>query len=136
MVIITTKYHAVYAAVEGVDYSWGFLKSVYRRRPLVERKGKDNFNALVNKCICRKLLTVDMVRKFSRRAGWYMLAYRALKSGDMRRQAGRATEITHKMIGKVEKETSSHCATLDFDMDYLEKVVTPEGYDFVAEFKS
>ena len=45
MVIITTKYHAVYAAVEGVDYSWGFLKSVYRRRPLVERKGKDNFNA-------------------------------------------------------------------------------------------
>ena len=31
---------------------------------------------------------------------------------------------------------SSHRAALDFDKGYLNKVVTAEGYDFVAEVKS
>ena len=31
---------------------------------------------------------------------------------------------------------SSHRADLDFDKGYLNKVVTPEGCDFVAEVKS
>ena len=76
-VIITTKYHAEYAG-EGVEYSWGFSKCVYRRFSLAAKKGRDNFDALVNKCISRELLTVDMVRKFSKRARGYMQAYRAL----------------------------------------------------------
>ena len=134
-VIITTKYHAEYAG-EGVEYSWGFSKSVYRRHPLAAKKGKENFNALVDKCISRKLLSVDMVRKFSKRARGYMLAYRALESDDMNKQADGPTEITHQMIEKMKKVISSHRAALDFDKGYLNKVVTPDGYDFVAEVKS
>ena len=51
-VIITTKYHAEYAG-EDVEYSWGFYRCVYCRFSLAENKGRDNFCALVNKCISR-----------------------------------------------------------------------------------
>ena len=40
------------------------------------------------------------------------------------------------MIEKMKKVISSHRAALDFDKGYLNKVVTPDGYDFVAEVKS
>lgn len=76
-VIITTKYHAEYAG-EGIEYSWGYSKSVYRRHPLSAKQGKDSFNKLVDKCISRDLITVDMVRKFSKRARGYMRAYAML----------------------------------------------------------
>lgn len=131
-VIITTKYHAEYAG-EGVEYSWGFSKCVYRRNPLSAKKGKINFDALVNKCISREVISVDMVRKFSKRARGYMLAYRALESDEMTEEP---TEITHKMIEKMKKVISSHRAALDFDRGFLNKVITAEGFDLVAEVKS
>ena len=35
--MISTKYHAEYAG-EGIEYSWAFSKSLYRRHPLVAKK--------------------------------------------------------------------------------------------------
>lgn len=46
------------------------------------------------------------------------------------------TEITHKMIEKMKKVISSHRAALDFDRGFLNKVITAEGFDLVAEVKS
>ena len=34
--VITTKFHAEYAG-EGVEYSWGFSKCLYRRYPLASK---------------------------------------------------------------------------------------------------
>ncbi|KAL7523118.1 hypothetical protein ACHAXR_000032, partial [Thalassiosira sp. AJA248-18] len=121
-VIITTKYHAEYAG-EGVEYTWGFSKSVYRRHPLAAKKGRDNFIALVDKCISRELITAEMVRKFSGRARGYMLAYNLLETDEMK-EKGEPTEITHKMIEKMKKVISSHRAALDFDKGFLNKVIT------------
>ncbi len=93
-VIITTEYHAEYAG-EGVEYSRGFSKSFYRKHPLAMKKGKDKFIALVDKAISRDLITVDMVRKFSKRARGYMLAYKykALRSDDIKKLG--TTQILH-----------------------------------------
>jgi hypothetical protein len=77
-VLITTKYHAEYAG-EGIEYSWGAAKAIYRRYPLHSKKGKENFLGLVSKCISRKVLTVDLIRKYSRRARNYMLTYKSLE---------------------------------------------------------
>ena len=74
----TTKYHAEYAG-EGIEYSWGASKAVYRRYPLACKKGKANFDSLVAKCISRDLLTMDRIRKFSQRARSYMLTYSSLQ---------------------------------------------------------
>ena len=111
----------------------GVSKSLYRHHPLAAMKGRDNFIALVDKCISRDLITVNMVRKFSKRAGGYMLAYRALESDEMKHNQ---TDITHQIIGKMKKVISSHSAALDFDKGNLNKVITVEGYDFVTEVKS
>ena len=36
----------------------------------------------------------------------------------------------------MKKVSSSHCADLDFDKGYLNKVIIVEGHDFVSEVKS
>jgi hypothetical protein len=75
--LIITKYHAEYAG-EGIEYSWGASKTVYRRYPLASKKGKENIDKLVSKCIVRELLTNDRIRKFSQRSHSYMLTYTSL----------------------------------------------------------
>ena len=65
-------------AGEGVEYDWGFSKLNYRRAPLDEKKNKDKFRKLVRKCISRESITLEMRRKFARRAREYIVAYRAL----------------------------------------------------------
>jgi len=104
--LITTKYHAEYAG-EGIEYSWGASKAVYRRYPLASKKGKENFDKLVSKCISRELLTNDRIRKFSRRARSYMLTYKSL-------------DYIHEDGGEESKMTSNTItAALDFDRAFV-----------------
>ena len=63
-----------------------------------------------------------------------MAAYKALESDEMK-ENDQPTKISHQMIEKMKKVISSHRAALDFDKGYLNKVITAEGYDFVAEVK-
>ena len=42
--MISTKYHAEYAG-EGIEYSWAFSKSLYRRHPLVAKKARKIFSS-------------------------------------------------------------------------------------------
>ena len=80
-VMITTKYHAEYAC-EGIEYSWGLSKAMYRKFSLSSKKGKQNFDALVSKCISRTVVTKDVEWKFSQRARSYMLTYKSLELED------------------------------------------------------
>jgi len=132
-VIITTKYHAEYAG-EGIEYSWGLAKCFYRRQPLSKKKKKANFFALVDQCLSQELLTKDMVRKFSKRARDYMLAYRAFETDEMKggmKDSGKPLDITHHMIEKMKKVVSSHRAALDHDRGYLDKIIKEECFDLV-----
>jgi len=75
----STKCHPELAG-EGIEYSWGRAKGIYRRAQLSKKKGKDNFRNLVADCLstdegeAKGGLTPEMVRKFSRRARHYILA--------------------------------------------------------------
>jgi hypothetical protein len=63
-------------AGEGVEYSWGFSKQRFRKNPIALRRKKNEFLGLVKKCLDREeSLTTKLVRKFSRRARAYMMAY-------------------------------------------------------------
>ena len=59
----------------------GVVQRIYRRAQLSKKKGKDNFWNLVADCLstdegeAKGGLTPEMVRKFSRRARHYILAY-------------------------------------------------------------
>ncbi len=78
---ITTKYHAEYAR-EGIEYLWGLSKAMYRRYPLVSKKGKQNFDALVSKCISKDVLTKEQVWRFCKRVKSYMLMYKSFELAD------------------------------------------------------
>jgi hypothetical protein len=133
--LITTKYHAEYAG-EGIEYSWGLSKAMYRKKPLESKKGKDNFHSLVHKCISRDLITVEMVRKFSKRAREYMLTYMYFEeNGSDSNDDGPAT-ITGTMIEKMKKIMSSHRAALDFDHAFVHCMVVSKWFDVDACIKS
>jgi hypothetical protein len=63
-----------------------------------------------------ELITTDMVRNFCKRARGYMLAYIVSNAKDG--AVTQRTDITHTMIEKTKKVTSSHHAALDFDVDF------------------
>ncbi len=119
--LITTKYHAEYAG-EGIEYSWGAAKAIYRRYPLAAKKGKEKFVGLVSKCTSREVLTTEMIRKFSRRARSYMLSYKALEivgEEGTGNENDKSLEITHKQIENMQKIIKSHRAALDFDRGFI-----------------
>ncbi|EJK59965.1 hypothetical protein THAOC_19758 [Thalassiosira oceanica] len=76
-----------------------------------------------------------MVRKFSKRARDYMLAYRAFETDEMKggmKDSGKPLDITHHMIEKMKKVVSSHRAALDHDRDYLDKIIKEECFDLLV----
>lgn len=132
--LITTKYHAEYAG-EGVEYSWGFSKALYRRHPLAQKKTTADFLALVDKCISREVLTVDLIRKFSARARGYMETYKMLEieAKNTKETEGNSSEdapIPHKRIETLKKVLKCHRAAIDFDKSFIMKTVYAKDFDF------
>ena len=62
-VIITPKFHAELAG-EGVEYSWGIVKGIYRRKPLESKKSEEAFKRLLVKDVTSwEVLTIETVQK-------------------------------------------------------------------------
>ena len=69
---LTPKFHAELAG-EGIEYSWAHSKSFYRRLPLSQKKGRENFKQLVRECTCpERVLTKVRIEKFAARARAYI----------------------------------------------------------------
>ncbi len=91
----STKSHPELAG-EGIEYSLGHAKIMYRKAKLWQKKGKENFKNLVSACISEEEgedkggLTPEMIRHFSRRARHYILAYLYLEHecGNKRNEEG------------------------------------------------
>jgi len=66
-------------AGEGIEYGWGCTKNHYRRQPLKDKRGKDNFCRTVRKCFSRQVITTERVRLFSKRARAYILSYHKIR---------------------------------------------------------
>ena len=51
----TPKCHCKLAG-EGIEYAWGCAKNHYRRQPLKDKRGKDNFRRTVRTCFSREVI--------------------------------------------------------------------------------
>ncbi len=121
-VILTPKCHAELAG-EGVEYDmWACAKGWYRTLSLKEKRGKEYFKISVRKCLSDKVLSVERIRKFSRRARQSKLAYHFFDSrqtdpeilhGDVDQQYGPVA--VEKLIGKCK----THRCTMDFDFKFI-----------------
>jgi hypothetical protein len=82
MVMLTLKCHAKIAG-EGVEYMWACSKGAYCYLALKEKKEKENFIAGVRHCLSMQVISVERIRKFTRRARQYLVAYHAIDSGQV-----------------------------------------------------
>jgi hypothetical protein len=131
-VLITPKFHAEMAG-EGIEYSWGVAKSVYRKMPLNSKKGKASFKLLVNECASRDVLTTETVRKLSRRARSYICAYYALhQRKQLNKDDDNTPTLTLPLIERLLKEFKTHRAAVDFDAGFVNSFVSPAIEDVVV----
>jgi hypothetical protein len=119
-VIITPKFHAELAG-EGIEYSWGVTKGVYRRKPLQSKRSKESFKGLVQQCTSRDILTTKTVRKLSRRARAYICAYYALYESKC--MGDDIPTLTLPLIERLVKAFKTHRAAIDFDSGFVNRFV-------------
>ena len=123
----TPKCHPELAG-EGIEYAWGCAKGVYRRYRMSEKRGKDNFRESVRRCTSRdNVLTTTRMRKFSRRARQYIMAYKAILS--RRNLPNHQNSMTEPLIEKVVKVFRTHRSAADFDSKFILEAVVSSVYD-------
>jgi hypothetical protein len=115
-VIRSPKCHPELAG-EGVEYSWGCSKGEHRRRPIQDKRTKEKFKKSVRHCLSREVLTMMRIRKFSRRACQYILAYNCMEQHNNQQQ------LSAYLIEKVVKTCRSHRSAADFDLKFINNVV-------------
>lgn len=117
----TPKCHPEMAG-EGIEYSWGCAKGLYRRLPIAQKKSKEKFRESVRKCLSREHIQTKQQQQFSRRARQYMLAYLAMETDTNQFPQSDSIRSSH-LIEKIIKQYKSHRAANDFDTGYINKVV-------------
>jgi hypothetical protein len=118
-------------AGEGIEYAWALAKLFYRSQRYELKRKKDNFISLVRRSTSRNdILSIGQVRKCSRRAREYMLAYRAIENveSQMKFQGAQSdVSISYSMIEKIIKTYKTHRNCLDTDSKWLRQTTASMG---------
>ena len=135
----TPKCHCELAG-EGIEYAWGCAKNLYRRQPLKDKRGKDNFRRTVRKCFSRNVVTSERVRMFSQRARAYMLAYYKIRQQQLTNMSPTTSDFdetiaTPVKVEKVLKEFKTHRCAMDFDSNFC-KAVFLDDHEVETEARS
>lgn len=134
-VTLTPKFHAELAG-EGVEYSWAHSKSVYRRLPISQKKGRDNFKQLVRDCTCPEtVLTKVRIEKFAARARAYICTYHHLEQQKQRaasqnsdnNASPKQQELLFSQIERLSKALRGHRCALDFDLGFIHSELKGEA---------
>ncbi|KAG7349554.1 hypothetical protein IV203_012151 [Nitzschia inconspicua] len=124
-VMFTPKFHAEMAG-EGIEYSWGFVKGSYRRKPLQKKRKRADFEDLVDKCTnVETELTKARIRKFSALARAYLCTYHYLATAEPTAAAIKDNDQEKKqkvpMMDEIESlmnKFKTHRCALGFVMDH------------------
>jgi len=130
--LITTKYYCEFAG-KGIKYSWGVSKSIYRRSPLKMKRGKDNFDKLVAKCISRNFMKKEIIRRFSKCATQYMLSYQALEMHSDEVHSTNLQQFSYQKNERMKTFLQSHREVLNFDKDFVASRVSAIDFDWNEE---
>ena len=116
--LFTPKYHCEITG-EGIEYSWGASKRLYRKYPLKDKRQCKQFRKLAKECV--EKVNIPMSRKFSRKARSYMLVYLHMK---MKKQNdGNTIDISYEDIEKLQKTYRSHRDANCIDGKFITQVM-------------
>ena len=141
-------------AGEGIEFDWGYSKTVYRSKPLSEKRNKSQFHSLVDSVLSNDVLTLSVCRSNAQRARQYMLAYMTLdkqqrschtsfdntatvehtqtKQADTKLAVKQELKVTYTLIEKcvdLFRKRRSHRNAIDFDGKYLKDEVLKNVVD-------
>ena len=134
----TPKCHEELAG-EGIKYTWGYCKNHYRRMLLALKRSKTSFRKVVSDCCSREKVTKEVVRKFSKRARQYILAYYAVtnhadecktltENGNKKKDCiidlTGAEESTVVKVEQMKMAFKTHRCAMDFDADFIKSEFT------------
>lgn len=124
----TPKCHAELAG-EGIEYSWGKAKQYFRKININSRRGADNFfRQCVRKSISREFpvsegeeapLSTERIRKFSRRARRYIVAYSHWHT--LNELGVRRPKESVQLIEFVVKNFKTHRNAEDFERAFIKQ---------------
>jgi hypothetical protein len=131
----TPKCHPELAG-EGVEYTWALAKLYYRNAPINRKRRKDSFRLLVNECLSRNgNLQINRIRKCSRRARDYIVAYKAIEEIQNKKNVNKETnqrsdlkhdkksfEVNYHLIEKAMKLYKTHRNAGDFDAKFVKNL--------------
>jgi hypothetical protein len=121
----TPKCHCELAG-EGIEYAWGCAKNHYRRQPLKDKRGKENFRQTVRKCFSRDIVTTERIRMFSQRARAYILAYHKIRQEQLTDSSSTSdsdnTTASPVNVEKLLKKFKTHRCAMDFDSNFCKAV--------------
>jgi len=115
----TPKFHAELAG-EGIEYSWGYSKGLYRGKPFSRKKKKESFKELVRECTNAEALNPERVRKFSARARAYIMTYHYFANQTVNVDQDEDNVGMEFMdIEKMMKKFKTHRCAFDFDKGFV-----------------
>jgi hypothetical protein len=121
----TPKCHCELAG-EGIEYAWGCAKNHYRRQPLKDKRGKENFRQTVRKCFSRDIVTTECIRMFSQHARAYILAYHKIRQEQLTDSSSTSdsdnTTASPVNVEKLLKKFKTHRCAMDFDSNFCKAV--------------
>jgi hypothetical protein len=119
-------------AGEGIEYLWGNAKNKYRKLPIQDKRGKATFRSTVQQCLSREQLTTVFVRKASKQAREYMVAYQAIKDGFSLEDKNTTTDVLPAVVDQEEermatpiklegirKAVKAHRCAFNFDRKFI-----------------
>ena len=124
-------------AGEGIEYCWALAKLFYRGQSIKEKKTKDKFLNLARlSTSSNDVLNISRVRKCSKRAREYMVAYKAIHelTNEHSHQIDSSTSImtspvneevipiSYDIIEKSIKVYKTHRSCLDTDLKWVQNL--------------
>ena len=121
-ILFTPKFHCELAG-EGIEYSWGASKRLYRKQPISKKISIANFLSLVKQCI--DYITPMMATRFSAHARGYMLGYlhKKITQEDEDHNSKVKTEWLFSYNEKIHKIYRNHRDANIIEGSYIEAVM-------------
>ena len=119
-ILFSPKFHCEIAG-EGVEYSWGCAKKVYRKNPLKNKRTRGQFVSLVKRCV--GYITPLMVNRFSAKARRYMMGYKHKMLENDIDDGEHNIEWSYDYNEKIHKIYKTHRDPSSFDNKFIEIVV-------------
>ena len=83
-------------------------------------KGKENLMAGVRHCLSEKVISIERIRRFAKRARQYLLAYHAIDSGQVSAEVQQeCSKYGPVALEKLLREFRTHRCAMDFDFKFV-----------------